>query len=221
MNLLRPILKLTGACLILALFFACGEENLISDGADDANQLTALKNVDFTFSSISYSIAGLPTGDDLNSSFAELLAANPEKYSNPAAYTISFSLNMQADNTSSDSEDAKFDGMNVDMLINDISEAPVELTTGVLTIPKAISTPFTAGGSLNLQTHKQPGKYIFQQIVDGNPISTEITPEVLYKFGPLEGSLELLSWEQLIPTSASPETKAFLSNLLSSGLLDD
>ncbi len=217
---LKTILKISGIVFILAILAACIKDNPVSEGVEDANQLQALKNVDFIFEDVSFEVAGIPTGSDLTVPFDTLLEQNPDKYSEPSSYTITFSLNMIADNTSSDAEDAKFDGINVNMEFNNITNAPLTLSRGTLAIPKGEEVPFTASGSLNLETHKEPRKYIFQQMVDGEDIASEIFPEILYKFGKLEGSLVLPSWEQAIPTRASPETKAFLSDLLASGLLD-
>jgi hypothetical protein len=64
------------------------------------------------------------------------------------------------------------------------------------------------------------GKYIFQQMVDGNDLATKIAPILKYQIGSLQGDLNLPQFNQNIPTRASSNTKNFLSGLLSSDLMN-
>ena len=80
--------------LILFTFWGCLKDNPV----DDAQKIAALRNVTLQYDSLEYEI-GLPEGALDGKSFDELRAQEPEKYNNLQNYTISFILNMTADNT--------------------------------------------------------------------------------------------------------------------------
>lgn len=209
-SLALPILML---CFASLSFYSC-------DTADDIRGVTALRNVNFTFDSLSMHII-LPENTLPGQSFADMYEQYPEIYGNPANYGIELSSHYLADNTSSNARDAKFDGMIQDLVFSDYDTWPLRLLTPAFEVSKDEIRVVKTEGMLNLETHKLPGKYIFQQTVDGNPVSTSILSELMYKLGTEEGSIALPQLQRDIPTRASDQMKEFLSGLLQSGLLDD
>jgi hypothetical protein len=197
------------------LFSDCKKDTTLSD----AEKVAALKNVTLTFAGMSYDI-GLPAGSLSGLSFDSLRAQDSATYCNPANYSIAFSVNMNADNTKANAEDARFEGMTIDIIMDTINASPIETVAGAFDIAKNTSAAVTADGTINLATHRLVGLYIFRQIVDGNDLATTLSPILNYKIGVLQGNINVPDIHQDIPTSASPEMKAFLTGLLDSGVFD-
>jgi hypothetical protein len=185
----------------------------------DLQKVEALKNVTLSYDSIALNVS-LPQGALSGQTFAELRAQNEALYSNLANYTIGFATYLKANNTKSGATDAAFQGMVINLVMNNLTGSPIQTSTGAVTILKNEIKPVIASGSINLLTHKLVGKYIFQQIVDGNDLATKIAPILNYQIGSLAGGLNLPEINQNIPTRASDNTKNFLSGLLSSNLMN-
>lgn len=198
---------------------ACEEINDAKDSVDDAQKTMALKNVDFTLDSLNTDIS-LPEESWEGESFDEVYKENEELYENPANYTISLDSYYLADNTSTDAANAKFDGMTQNFVFNNIDDTPLALETPAFEVPGDEKLTVNGQGEINLETHRLPGLYIFQQIVDGKPLDTKILNELFYQIGSVDGSFKLPEVQQDIPTRASDEMKQFLSDLLDSGILD-
>lgn len=199
----------------LVLLFACEDNNV----ANEVDKTVALKNVEFSYDSTSTAV-NLPEGALSGKSFGELFSEDSSKYANLENYGISFSVSMNANNNSSKAEDAEFDGMDIDMIFNSINASPVKAVAEPFLIEKGTEESVLALSSINLLTHKEVGKYIFQQMVSGEDLYTDLTPILYYDFG-IEGSFPLVTFHQDIPTRATPEMKEFLQGLLNSGLLDE
>ncbi len=198
------------------LMMSCEKQKNV---VEDSEKTLALKNVTIEYDSMSYGI-GLPEGALSGIPFDSLLALDSAKYADPANYSIDFTANTTADNTSEDAEDAKFDGMILDIIMDTITSGPIRTTADGFDIAKNTTKPVTATGSINLETHKRTGLYIFRQTVDGNDLATTFDPTLKYKIGIQEGDIPLPSIQQDIPTRASPETIAFLEAVLASGILE-
>jgi hypothetical protein len=195
---------------------SCTEDNPLSD----AQKTAALRKVSVSADSVSYALA-LPEGATSGKSFEELAAEDSATYRNPANYGITFSQNLTADNTAEGAEDAKFDGVSITMVFDTISSAPLETTAEGFEVPANATKKVTAQGSINLADHRPAGLYVFRRIVDGDPLATTMAPSLRYDIGSREGSIDLPPISQDIPTRASPETKAFLAGLLSSGMFEE
>jgi hypothetical protein len=202
--------------LFTIIFTSCKDDDNV---LTDAEQTAALKNVTFKYDSMQY-ILGFPEGALDGHTFAELMELDSSKYANPANYTIAFLLLMDADNTKSNSKDAKFDGMVADVIMDTIESTPVEMIAGPFEIMKNTKDTVIADGSINLATHRQTGLYIFRQVVDGNDLATTLAIKLNYKFGLFTGDIPLPEIHQDIPTRASEETKEFLRGLLESGVME-
>jgi hypothetical protein len=213
MKRLEKITRLSFSLLILFLALQCGVEDAVSD----TQKTAALRKVTVTSDSGQCAI-GLPEGALSGRSFEELAAENPAAFTNPANYSVAFILNMTADNTKDDAEDAKFDGMTVDMIMDTISASPVRTEADAFEVKKNTTHAFQAMGEINLQTHRRVGLYIFRQTVDGNDLATTLSPVLYYKIGSQAGTIDLPDIQQNIPTRASDEMKAFLAGLLDSGI---
>ncbi len=188
--------------------------------AEDLQGIAALRNVNFSMDSLSIDF-DLPQGALSGQSFDELLSQDAETYSNPANYGLDLTSHYFADNTSSNAANAKFDGMTQDVVFNGIDENPLRLNTPAFEIPRNQTKSILTHGGINLQTHREAGLYIFRQTVDGLPVSTSILTALLYKIGNEEGAINLPEVHYDIPTRASDEMKAFLSELLESGIFDE
>lgn len=185
----------------------------------DAQKVEALKDVTVSYDSVALNLS-LPEGALSGQTFAELRANNEALYSNLANYTIGFTTYLKANNTKSGATDAAFQGMAVNLIMNNLTGTPIQTSTGPVTILANEIKPVTIAGNINLLTHKLVGKYIFQQTVDGNDLATKIAPILKYQIGVLQGDLNLPEINQNIPTRASANTKNFLSGLLASNLLN-
>jgi hypothetical protein len=201
---------------IVAICMQCGVEEAVSD----TQKTAALRKVTVKSDSGQVEIE-LPEGALSGRSFAELAADDPATFTNPANYAITFILNMTADNTQNGAEDAKFDGLTVDMVMDTITSSPVRTEAAAFEVKKNTTHSFQATGSINLQTHRRVGLYIFRQMVDGNDLATTLSPVLSYKIGSQEGTIDLPDVRQYIPTRASDEMKEFLSGLLDSGLFEE
>jgi hypothetical protein len=184
----------------------------------DAEKVAALKNVSFIFNGMGLNITVPSAALTSGKTFDQLLAEDSATYSNPENYSIAFSANMTADNTKANAEDAKFDGMTVNIIMDTIKTYPVQTIAGAFELPKNTSLPVTAQGSINLKTHRLVGLYIFRQVVAGQDLTTTLSPILNYKIGALQGVINIPDIHQQIPTTASPEMKAFLSGLLNSAV---
>jgi hypothetical protein len=206
--------KITLLLVIVAIVsISCKKE------VTDAQKVEALKNVTLSYDSVALNIS-LPQGALSGQTFAELRAQNDTLYSNLANYTIGFATYLKANNTKSGATDAEFQGMTINMIMNNLTGTPIQSTTGAVTILKNEIRPLVTTGSINLLTHKLVGKYIFQQMVAGNDLATKIAPILNYQIGSLQGGLNLPEFNQNIPTRASDNTKNFLSGLLASDLMN-
>ena len=130
-------------------------------------------------------------------------------------------LKETADNTSSDAGDAKFDGMRTETVMDTITGQPLDLETPGFEVAAGATAQVSSSGTLNLQTHKKAGRYIFQQMADGVDLSITLVPFLLYDIAGQSGEIELPGTQQDVPTRASPQLRQFLGELLESGLLDD
>ncbi len=199
--------------IVIAFTTSCKKE------VDDAQKVEALKDVTMSFDSVALNLA-LPEGSLSGQSFADLRTQNQDLFSNLANYTIGFATYLKANNTKSNAADAAFQGMGVNLIMNNLTDSPIQTLTGPVTILQNEIKPVVITGGINLLTHKMVGKYIFQQMVDGNDLATKIAPILKYQIGALAGDLNLPVINKDIPTRASVETKNFLGGLLSSDLLN-
>ena len=206
-------LSLVVLSLVILFSSSCKKE------VTDAQKVEALKNVTLSYDSVALNV-NLPQGALSGQSFSELRAQNEALYSNLSNYTLGFATYMKASNTKTDATDAEFQGMTMNMIMNNLSSTPIQTSTGAVTILKNETRPIVTSGSINLLTHKLVGKYIFQQMVAGNDLATKIAPILNYQIGSLQGGLNLPEFNQNIPTRASDNTKNFLSGLLASELLN-
>lgn len=200
--------------LCFLVIVSCDENNVI----DDVQQTAALKNVSITYDSLVYEIT-LPEGALGDKTFDELYALDSSKYSDPANYSIDFSAHMLADNTKDNAKDAKFDGMVIDIIMDTIQSSPLQTVASGFEVAKNTTLPVEAVTQINLKTHRLSGLYIFKQTVDGNDLETTLSPMLNYKIGIKEGTINIPDMHKSIPTRASEETKAFLRDLLNSGVL--
>lgn len=216
MRILRFVLI---SCLVLGITIlnsGCDQDNPLTD----AQKLAALRHVKLHYNGMTYDIS-LPPGAGSGQSFAELMLADSSTYTNPANYSITIIVNATADNTDSAAEDAKFDGLGIDVVMDTLESEPIEMMSGAFEVDKGDSIPVTMDATINLETHRKTGLYIFQQTVDGNDLETTLYPYLLYNIGTLEGEIPLPAMHKNIPTEASAETKEFLGQLLASGIFDE
>lgn len=200
-------------------FSSCEEIEDVKNAIDDTQKTLALKNVNFSLDSLTTDIT-LPDNSWEGKTFRELYENNKAIYEDPSNYAIKLNSYFLADNTSDDAADAKFGGMVQNIVFNNIDETPFELETPSFEVEEDKKLTVNGQGTINLETHRLPGLYIFQQIVDGNPLDTKILNELFYQIGSSEGSFKLPEVQKNIPTRASEEMKKFLGDLLASGILD-
>lgn len=206
---------------IKVILFIAGILSVVSCKKDetlsDAEKVAALKNVSLSYTGMTVNL-GLPANALSGLSFDELMAADSATYSDPNNYSISFAVNMNADNTGENAKDAKFDGMLINIVMDTIESNPITTTAPAFDVPENTSIPVSAAGSINLGTHRASGLYIFQQMVDGADLATTLSPIMHYKIGVLQGDINIPDLHQNIPTSVSDETKAFLQGLINSAV---
>lgn len=200
--------------IVIAFTTSCKKE------VDDAQKVEALKNVTISYDSVALNLS-LPEGSlTSGKTFAELRAENQNLFSNLTNYGIGFTTYLKANNTKENASDAAFQGLAVNLIMNNLTNTPIETSTGPVTILKNSSSPVAVSGNINLMTHKLVGKYIFQQMVVGDDLATRIAPILKYQIGSLVGNIKIPEINKNIPTRASAETTNFLSGLLSSDLLN-
>jgi hypothetical protein len=196
--------------MISFLFSNCKKDTTLSD----AEKLAALKNVTFTYDNIGFAIH-LPDSALSGKTFDQLMTEDSATYANPENYSIDFLINMTADNTK------EFDGMTVNMIMDTIETYPVSTVAPAFEVLKNTSQQESAAGGINLGTHRLTGLYIFKQAVAGADLATTLATILNYNIGSLSGVINLPDVHKQIPTSATPEMKAFLSGLLDSGIFDN
>lgn len=187
------------------------------DTITDAEKLAALKDVNFTMKGVTFNV-GLPANALNGQTFNELLTADSATFANPANYSINFLVKMLADNTKENANDAKFDGMLMKLIMDTLQGSPISTTASAFEILKNTTQEVLAQGTINLNTHKDAGLYIFQQIVDSQDLASTISTALNYNVGSLQGSFNLPSVQQQIPTVASAEMKSFLNGLIDSNV---
>lgn len=190
------------------------------DVIDDTQSLVALRKVTVAYDSLTMEFEFPQGALTSGKTFAELLLANSVIYSNPENYSVIFNFNMTADNTSDGAKDAKFDGMDMDAIFNNIKSSPVKTASDPFSVSANTKKTIITHGEINLKTHRSVGLYIFTQVVAGDKIKTTLSPSLNYKIGSNEGNIDLPDINTEIPTRFSDETKAFLKGLLESGALD-
>lgn len=206
---------------IIIAFSQCNDNDDDDSIIEDVDKLTALKNVEFTYDSMSYAI-GLPDSAlESGKTFDELVAEDSAKYTNPENYSVTFVANMLADNTKEDARDAKFDGMDVNIILDTNDQSPIETKADEFEVKKNETKPVTAKDSINLKTHRVPGLYFFQQVVDGEDLATTLFPVLKYSIGSENGTIEVPQIQEDVPTRASDDMKVFLQGLLDSGVFDE
>lgn len=184
----------------------------------DAEKVAALKNVSVSYNNMTYQV-GLPDGALLSGkTFSELLLEDSSKYADPANYSVALAANLTADNNKENAEDAKFDGMILDVMMDTILSSPFRMQAPAFDLPKNTAKTVSAGGSINLKTHRLMGLYIFKQVAGGQDLATILSPVLQYKIGVLNGEIEIPDMHKNIPTTASDELKAFLADLINSGI---
>ncbi len=201
----------------IILLMNCTED---SNPLTDAQKIAALRKVTVIYDSMSYQIS-LPPGALSGQSLAELMLTDADTYTNPANYAIAIALNVTADNTHPEAEDAKFDGMDIDIVMDTIESNPINMATEGFEVKKNETCPVAMETTINLETHREAGLYIFRQTVDGNDLATTTYPYLHYKIGIQQGTIDLPSIYKEIPTRASEETKEFLRQVLDSGIFDE
>ena len=209
---------IAGLVSALTVSVSCGQDT-VQGIVDDIDAIAALKNVSFQYDRSTIEII-LPD-DALNGqSFSALTGHDPELYGDPSHYGIELKIHYNADNTRAQARDAKFDGINQLVVLSDLEETPIDLTTAAFELKQGQTLEVFTQGAIDLATHRLAGLYIFRQMVDGNPLDTRILTQLLYKIGAEEGTISLPPLRQDIPTRASDEMKAFLGGLLESGIFD-
>ncbi|MBF0430207.1 MAG: hypothetical protein HQK83_02925 [Fibrobacteria bacterium] len=219
---MRSYIMIVKLVFIMALLFSmnsCLKDSPVSEEVSDAQKVTALKKVTLSFDSLGFEI-GMPAGALSGKSFSELRTADSALYSDKSNYTITFTLNMTADNSDKDARDAKFDGILVEMVLDTISLSPVDMEATEFEVARGESQPVAVVGDINGETHGPSMKYIFRRTVDGKDLATTLSLFLKYQVGVLAGDVALPDIKKDIPTRATPEMKSFLSGLLDSGVLD-
>ncbi|MFP4522416.1 MAG: hypothetical protein ACLFQK_09750 [Fibrobacterota bacterium] len=205
--------------MLLIALCGCGDNNP-SKAADDLDKTAALKKVTLSYDSASPSY-DFPDSALSGKSFDSLKAADSAVYCDPSNYTVNFTAFMTADNTEKDADDAKFDGLRINIVMDTIESSPVETLSEAFEIGAGEIKDITADGSVNLETHKSACLYIFRQIVDGNDLVSTLMPFLKYSIGGAEGEIDIKDIEKEIPTRASDDLKNFLQGLLDSGVFEE
>jgi len=212
--------KYTFGLFILGAFvFVLSSCNEVKETTDDAVKVAALKNVTIGYDQMEYTF-DFPEEALGGKSFAELYMEDSATFANPANYGITIQTSMIADNTTENARDAKFDGMVLDIIMDTILAFPIRNEFDGFTVEKQEVLPISSSTTINLATHRLTGLYIFRQTVDGNDLATTFSPVLFYQIGMLEGDINVPDFQKDIPTRASDETKAFLRELLESGIME-
>jgi len=207
------------AGFFVLLGIGCLGDN-VSNSINDTKKLSALKNVTLTTDSAAVT-PQLPQRSDTQKTFSQALAEDSATFANPANYGITITYYMLADNTSDQADDAKFDGVLLDIIMDTLNSEPIRTETGAFEIAKNETKQIPVSSMINLATHRRAGLYIFQQMVDGADVKTTVSPQLLYKIGSVEGSIDIAQITFLIPTRADEDTKAFLKGMLESGVFNE
>jgi hypothetical protein len=192
----------------------------VEDAVDDVQKTAALRNVSFTYDSLSTDLM-LPEASLSGKTFQELYENNKETYGNAANYSIKVTTHYTADNTKENAADAKFSGMIQDVVFNGIAEAPVRFDTPGFEITEKDILNISSNSEINLASHQSTAIYIFQQILSEEDLDTRISSTVNYDVGIEKGTIQVPEVQKDIPTKASEETKAFLKGLLDSGMFNE
>jgi hypothetical protein len=202
--------------ITIIAFNSCDTTEILTD----AQKIAALRNVTIIYDNMSYEI-GLPPGALSGKSLADLIFEDSSTYKNPENYSITIAANLIADNTAENAEDAKFDGLEVDIVMDTIKSNPIAMYADGFEVKKNTTYPVDMETTINLKTHRKTGLYIFRQTVDGEDLATTIYPLLLYSIGTQNGTINLPSIYEEIPTRASEETKEFLRQVLDAGIFDE
>lgn len=197
---------------VISIFCGCKKDTIT-----DAEKLAALKNVAFSFNGMNANLS-LPAAALSGKSFDQLMSEDSATFANPENYSISFQVKMLADNTKENAQDSKFDGMRIDMIMDTLHSKPFSTTANGFELLKNTTQEVIAQGNIKLSTHKPVVMYIFKQMANGQDLATTLSTYLNYSIGSLSGTLPLPSFQQQIPTAATPEMKAFLTGLLNSGV---
>ncbi len=208
---------LTSAIGIL-FFHGC----IVSESVDDTQKLAALRKVTMRIDSLNV-LFDFPEGFNNagQKSFSELAADDPDTYKNLANYTIRFTQYFTADNTNEGAKDAKFDGMDTDMIFSDFSNTPVTNSLDGFEINKGDTKSVQGEALINLKSHKLVGRYIIERSVEGDDLETALESKLYYTIGGETGYISPPGVQKDIPTRLTTDQKAFLKGLLDSGLLDE
>ncbi|WP_036163535.1 hypothetical protein, partial [Marinilabilia salmonicolor] len=152
--------------------------------------------------------------------FQELYENNQAVFSNASNYSVKVKAHYTANNTQENASDAKFSGMVQNIVLNNITEAPVQLETPAFEVPKDEILNLSSGSDIGLDTHRLTVLYIFNQILADEDLNAEISSKLNYEFGAETGSFSLGKTQKNIPIKVSDDTKVFISGLMESGLFD-
>ncbi|WP_291861850.1 hypothetical protein [Marinilabilia sp.] len=209
----------TISLLSIALLMLNGCEQ-VDDTITDIQKTAALRNVDFTYDSLSTELV-LPEGSLSGKTFQEMYENNKELFSDASNYSVKINTHYTADNTKEDAVDAMFSGMMQDIILNNIAESPVRFETSAFEVAKNDVLDISSSSVIGLETHRLTVMYIFRQIIAEEDLDAKISSKLNYELGVEKGNINLGEIQRYIPTKASDETKAFVSGLLESGLFDE
>jgi len=203
--------------LSLIMLNSCEQaEEVVSD----VQKTIALRNVEFSYDSVSTGLE-FPEGSLSGKTFQELLENNRELYSDPSNYSVRIQAHYTADNTRENASDAMFSGMIQDIVLNNITDAPVQLETPAFEVPKNETLNISSNSAISLGTHKTAVLYIFNQILADQDLDAEISSKLNYEVGLEKGSINLGTTQKSIPIKVSDDTKTLISGLLESGLFEE
>lgn len=186
----------------------------------DVQKTIALRNVEFSYDSVSTGLE-FPEGSLSGKTFQELLENNRELYSDPANYSVKIRAHYTANNTKENASDAMFSGMVQDIVLSNITDAPVQLETPAFEVPKNEILNISSSSAISLGTHKSAVLYIFNQILADQDLDAEISSRLNYEVGLEKGSINLGKIQKNIPIKVSADTKKLISGILESGLFDE
>ena len=208
MKIILPIL------MIISILAGCKDE--VTAINDEAQQRTALKKVTVRYDSLTLTFSDFLSGD---SDLSTLKENDPDYYSDPVNYFVTLDVNTTVDNTADGAEDATFDGLKVNLVMDTIKNEKIAMVAAGFEIKKDESLNKAVTGTINAATHGNAMRYIFQQMVDGEDIATSLTPVLEFNLGVIDEEYALVTLQKDIPTRASDEMKAFLQQVLDSDIL--
>ncbi len=191
-----------------------------SNPVEDTRKTAAIRKVDLSVDTGTVEPL-LPDSAQSGRSFDDLYVQDSTTYTNPANYGVELAYHFLVDNTAEEAEDAKFDGLLVDIVFDTLSDSPVAAESGPFEVAKGEVKKVSLTTSMNLATHRLPCLYVFEQMVAGAKIRTTLSPDLNYKIGSVQGVIEIPDIVVNIPTRASDETKSFLNEMLQSGLFEE